>query len=293
MSAAQPSPRPARAPGLTRRTVLAARVGSVATLGGVALVAAGVLLGLVDGAAAPGGLMWALGVLALMAGLGASFAPRRIDVEPLVVASPVAGRWEAMNSPASKVPSHGTHAYGQTFAVDLVHVPPDAVRPAFGDGSHLRRPEEYPAFGQPLHAVADGEVVRAVDRWRDHRSRSSWPTLCYLLLEGMVRELGGPGPILGNHLVLRLGDGSHVVYAHLRRGSLRVHAGERVHAGQPLASCGNSGNSSEPHLHVQRMDGPRPLLAAGLPWAIQGGGPDGGTGLPGNGQTFEGSPAPA
>jgi murein DD-endopeptidase MepM/ murein hydrolase activator NlpD len=89
--------------------------------------------------------------------------------------------------------------------------------------------------------------------------------MLYLIAEGTVRELLGPGRILGNHLVLDLGDGVYAALAHLRRGSLRVRPGDRVTAGQQLAACGNSGNSTEPHLHFQLMDHPSVLLAAGLP----------------------------
>jgi murein DD-endopeptidase MepM/ murein hydrolase activator NlpD len=108
-------------------------------------------------------------------------------------------------------------------------------------------------------------VVRAHDAERDHRSRGSVPAMLYLVAEGMVRELLGPGRILGNHVVLDLGDGVYAALAHLRRGSVRVRPGDRVAAGQQLAECGNSGNSSEPHLHFQLMDHPSVLLAAGLP----------------------------
>jgi len=88
--------------------------------------------------------------------------------------------------------------------------------------------------------------------------------LC-LVAEGMVRELLGPGRILGNHVVLDLGGGVFAALAHLRRGSLLVRRGDRVAAGQQLAECGNSGNSTEPHLHFQLMDHPSVLQAAGLP----------------------------
>ena len=114
-------------------------------------------------------------------------------------------------------------------------------------------------------APAGGVVVRAHDRERDHWSRTSPPAMLYLLLEGAPRELLRPGRILGNHVVLDLGDGVYALFAHLRRGSLRVRRGERVEPGQQLAECGNSGNSSEPHLHFQLMDHPSVLLAAGLP----------------------------
>ena len=88
--------------------------------------------------------------------------------------------------------------------------------------------------------------------------------MLYLVAEGFVRSLGLPRHLLGNHLVLDLGDGVHAVFAHLRRDSLKVTVGDRVTAGQPLAECGNSGNSTEPHLHFQLMDGPDISTARGL-----------------------------
>jgi Peptidase family M23 len=199
---------------------------------------------------------------------------------PVEVACPVAGRWLAMNSPADRVPSHHLHAYGQTYAIDLVHEPAGGRRPGLAWWPLARRPDDFPGFGQPVLAPAAGTVVRARDRERDHWSRTSVPGLLYLAVEGAVRELLGPGRILGNHLVLDLGGGVYAVLAHLRCGSLRVRPGDRVTAGQQLAECGNSGNSTEPHLHFQLMDHPSVLLAAGLPLRFDQ------IGVPGNRQLF-------
>ncbi|MEU9353435.1 M23 family metallopeptidase [Streptomyces griseoloalbus] len=210
--------------------------------------------------------------------------------DPVEVAPPVTGRWSALNSPADRVPSHGVHGYGQTYAIDIVAEPSPGARPGFRPLWPLvRRPGDYPAFGAPLHAVADATVVRAEDRQRDHLSRTSLPTLLYLMLaEGSVREMSGVRRILGNHLVLDLGDGTYAAYAHLRRGSLTVREGDRVRAGQVLARVGNSGNSTEPHLHFQLMDGPDPDTARGVPFTWRG------TGVPRNGETFDvPEPAPA
>lgn len=127
---------------------------------------------------------------------------------------------------ANTTPSHGLHAYGQTYAVDLVHEPTEGSRPQFGTGPAFRSPEDFPAFGRPVLAPADGVVVRVHGRERDHRSRSSGPSLLYLFAEGSLRELTGPGRVLGNHVVLDLGDGVYAVLAHLRRGSPRVANGQ-------------------------------------------------------------------
>ncbi|MFJ9039949.1 M23 family metallopeptidase [Streptomyces sp. NPDC102406] len=198
--------------------------------------------------------------------------------EPVEVAPPVRGRWSALNSPADKVPSHGTHAYGQTYAIDIV-AEGDTVQ---ADGERgrpesaavwpvARRPRDFPAFGEPLYAVADATVVHASDWRRDHLSRTSLAGLAYLMLvESAIREVVGAGWIVGNHIVLDLGDGVHALYAHVRRGSVMVRPGDRVRAGQMLARCGNSGNSSEPHVHFQLMDGADLDSATGIPFRWSG-----------------------
>jgi hypothetical protein len=182
---------------------------------------------------------------------------------------PVDGRWQALNSPTTRVPSHGLHAWGQTYAVDLVHDPADGSRPAFGQGPLARRPEDFPGFGRPVRAPIAGEVVRARGGWRDHWSRTSWPAVAYLIVES-VRELAGPSGIVGNHLVIRADDGTCVALAHLRHRSLRVGRGDRVAAGEVVAACGNSGNSSEPHLHIQAMDRPSMWVASARPLTFDG-----------------------
>ncbi|MFB4316063.1 M23 family metallopeptidase [Actinomadura sp. 21ATH] len=217
------------------------------------------------------------GTFLVVLGLVLFFVPAGAsDREPVVVRSPLEGRWIPVNSPADKVPSHGTHEAGQTYAIDLVYAPDPAVewKPLPG-GRLAARPETFPAFGRPVSAPADGVVVAAGGRQRDHWSRNSWPGLVYLLVEGMIfRQIGSFLTlsscrfILGNHVILDIGDGVYAVFAHLRRGSLRVAKGDRVRAGDPLGEVGNSGNSSEPHLHFHLMDGPRPLVAAGIPFAF-------------------------
>jgi hypothetical protein len=138
------------------------------------------------------------------------------------------------------VPSHGLHAWGQTYAVDLIHVPSGtwSFAPVW---SPLARPAtDFVSFGQPVVAPADGTVVRTYDRARDHRSRTSWLGLLYLLPETAVRELTGARRILGNHVVLDLGNDRYAAVVHLRQGSVRVRPGQRVVVGTPLAECGNS-----------------------------------------------------
>ncbi|MBW5422179.1 peptidoglycan DD-metalloendopeptidase family protein [Streptomyces sp. BG9H] len=204
--------------------------------------------------------------------------PAPVEVDP-----PVSGRWSALNSPADKVPSHGTHGLGQTYAIDIVAVPEEGpARPAFAWLWPIaRRNHAFPAFGAPLLAVGDATVVHAEDGQRDHLSRNSLAALLYFFLaEGIGRTVGGTRRVVGNHVVLDLGGGTYAMYAHVKQGSLAVKAGDEVVAGQHLGSCGNSGNSTEPHLHFQLMDGPDLNVARGVPFSWRG------VGVPGGGETF-------
>ncbi|MFI6289453.1 M23 family metallopeptidase [Streptomyces sp. NPDC051018] len=250
----------------------------------------------------PGSSLWVLPAavpavaLDLLNGRAARGEHTALGRPPAIeVAPPVTGRWTALNSPADKVPSHGTHGFGQTYAIDIVA---EGQGEGEGDGAGKRpgfswlwplvRPSSaFPAHGRPLLAVADATVVHASDGQRDHLSRTSLPMVVYLMvLEGFFRSLGGPSRVTGNHLVLDLGGGTYALYAHVRRGSLAVRAGDRVRTGQRLAECGNSGNSSEPHVHFQLMDGPDLDTARGLPFSWHG------IGVPSNGKTFTVPTAP-
>ncbi|MFC8276189.1 M23 family metallopeptidase [Streptomyces sp. NPDC057271] len=234
---------------------------------------------------------WLPALAAMAVGVTLAGTDRRrheADSRPAVeVAPPVTGRWSALNSPADRTPSHGTHRYGQTYAIDIVAEDGERPRPPFaGLWPAVRRSEDFPAFGAPLFAVADATVVHAEDGQRDHLSRNSVPAVAYLLLiESAVRAVSGARRVTGNHLILDLGDGTYAMYAHLRRGSLAVRAGDRVVAGQELARCGNSGNSTEPHVHFQLMDGPDLDTAQGVPFTWRG------VGVPANGETFDAEPA--
>ncbi|WP_263311344.1 M23 family metallopeptidase [Brachybacterium atlanticum] len=222
------------------------------------------------------GPLYLLGVALVVLGVAGQLLQGRrqhpaTDREPIPVALPVAGRWRGLNSPASKVPSH-THRLGQTFAIDITYEPegasPRALDPLWAP---MRRPEGFPSFGQEVLSPFDGEVIAVHGTSRDHLSRLSLPGIAYMVLEGFVRSLGAPRHLLGNHVMVRAAstgaaDGTVAVLAHLRRGSPTVRAGERVRAGQVLGQCGNSGNSSDPHVHFQLMDGPDITTAKGVPF---------------------------
>src|SRR5699024_8364872 len=72
----------------------------------------------------------------------------------------------------------------------------------------------------------------------------------------------------GNAVILDLGDGNFVMYAHLQPGSPTVEVGDTVSRGDVVGLVGNSGNSVAPHLHLQLMTTPLSLASSGLPYTI-------------------------
>ncbi|MFH8249215.1 M23 family metallopeptidase [Microbacterium sp. B2969] len=177
----------------------------------------------------------------------------------------------ALNSPADRVPSHGSDLFGTTYAIDFVAVGerrstgPRDWRTLFGS----EPPERFRAFGRPILAPVAGRVVAVHDGETDHEARRSILTLLpYLLTQGS-RAAQGPPAIAGNHVVIAAGeDGPFVLVAHLRRGTVRAQVGHDVAAGETLAECGNSGNSTQPHVHVQATDSMHWDTTRGLPIAF-------------------------
>lgn len=185
---------------------------------------------------------------------------------------PFRGRWRVENSPARRVPSHGTHLFGETYAIDFVPVD-EHGRSAPRTWRTLvatEPPDRFVGFGRPVLAPAAGTVVLTHDGEPDHEARRSQLTLVPYALTQVKRARAGIGAVAGNHVVLGLGpDGPFVLLAHLRRGSLRVAPGDRVELGYTIAECGNSGNSTEPHVHVQVVDSLDWSNARGLPLAFR------------------------
>lgn len=131
-------------------------------------------------------------------------------------------------------------------------------------------PEGFTGFGRPILAPIGGTVVAVHDGEADHEARRSQLALVPYALGQAGRLRAGPAAIAGNHVVLAVGpEGPFVALVHLRRGSVRVAAGDVVEAGDQLGECGNSGNSTQPHVHVQAADSLDWSRARGLPIAFR------------------------
>ncbi|QDU63060.1 Glycyl-glycine endopeptidase LytM precursor [Planctomycetes bacterium Pan216] len=144
------------------------------------------------------------------------------------------------------------HLYlAQRFAIDWEQLN-DQHRTSSGD---LQKVESYSCYGKRVFAVADAEVVAAVDEFQNQ------------VPGGLPGKLP-PEEIDGNHIILKLANGPFALYAHLKPGSLRVKSGQRVKRGEVIAQVGNTGNTSAPHLHFHVMSRPSALGSNGIPYVI-------------------------
>jgi hypothetical protein len=143
----------------------------------------------------------------------------------------------------------GAFHLSQRFAIDWEQLD-ESNRVFTGDAKVVTN---YVIYGKPILASADATVTASVDQFQDQVPGA--------LPAGMTLAEAD-----GNHVVLDLGDGRYVLYAHMKPGSVAVKAGEKVRRGQVIGHVGNTGNSQAPHVHIQVMDGPSTFASNGLPY---------------------------
>jgi murein DD-endopeptidase MepM/ murein hydrolase activator NlpD len=185
--------------------------------------------------------------------------------------APVDGRWYVFAS--GDAAHHHRWVVSSEYAIDIATLGP-AARSHTGDGTRL---SDYATFGQPVFAAADGVVVAARDDRADNaamlrQAGESYEAYEQRLMQAQQEIIATDGfeGAAGNYVLIAHAGGEHTLYAHLRQGSVRVRVGERVRAGARIGAAGSSGNSTEPHLHFQVIDGPDLNSARGLPVIFEG-----------------------
>lgn len=180
-------------------------------------------------------IFWGMNVLLAMGAVFMAVQLWRIQYPPLADAlelrPPFTGDWLVFQGGASGLVNHHYAVSSQRDAIDFVRIV---------DG-HMTRPsadarvqDSTYAWGEPILAPADGTVVEIESDLPDNPIGKT-----------------DAHHAAGNHVIIDVGGGRYVMLAHLQHGSVRVAKGDRVQTGQELAKCGNSGNTSGPHLHVQ------------------------------------------
>jgi hypothetical protein len=180
--------------------------------------------------------------------------------EPMLVSAPLRGtHWWTANGPSNFsrhrrifVVIDGQPRLVEKYAVDW------AILGDNGDtfSGDAKENASYFAYRRDILAVADGDIVSIKNDLPENVPGE--PPVVPITVE----TLGG------NYVVQDLGKGRFAFYAHLIPGSIAVKPGDRVRRGEVLGHLGNSGNSTEPHLHFHLMDGPDPLRSNSVPFHL-------------------------
>lgn len=152
------------------------------------------------------------------------------------------------------LPLNGRFWLAQRFAIDWEQID-DENRIFVGDRSDVR---SYHIYGKPVLAVADGKAVVVHDGLADQVPQDPKP----------ITNIADAD---GNHVLQDIGNGAYVLYAHMKPESVRsrVKEGAVLRKGQVIGLVGNTGNTTEPHLHLHVVSRASTLLANGIPYVFE------------------------
>ncbi|WP_253735707.1 M23 family metallopeptidase [Paenibacillus sp. FJAT-26967] len=162
---------------------------------------------------------------------------------------PFRGEWDVVWGGTNVLLNYHYEHQSQRYAYDLVRMKDGSSYS--GDGAKL---ESYYAFGQEVLAPAPGTIVKMENGKPDNE----------------IGQTDAENPA-GNHVVIDHGNGEFSYLAHFKQDSILVKPGDRVKSGQKLGLVGNSGNTSEPHIHYHVSDGPDLFEASSIRIKFKGG----------------------
>lgn len=145
---------------------------------------------------------------------------------------PIRGEWFVFWGGTNEFVNYHYVYESQRYAYDLVKVQDGQSY----QNSHIRN-EDFYAFDEDLLAPADGKVVKVVNGIKDN----------------VPGEMDEHNPA-GNYVVIEHANREFSMIAHFKMNSILVKQDDIVTEGQLIGKCGNSGNSSEPHIHFQVTD---------------------------------------
>jgi murein DD-endopeptidase MepM/ murein hydrolase activator NlpD len=172
--------------------------------------------------------------------IGLLFLPHTPAVPPVEkhqtqLSLPFKGKWLVFWGGDTKELNQHHDVPNQKFAFDLVGLD-EAGKTRKGDG---KTNEDYFAFGREIISPADGNVTDVINGVRDNVPGSM-----------------NPYSAVGNAVIIQHRENEFSVLAHMKLDSIKVKVGDKVTRGQVIGLCGNSGNSSEPHLHYHLQNTP-------------------------------------
>lgn len=162
---------------------------------------------------------------------------------------PFEGEWTVINGSCEKEFSHSWAVPTQRFAYDFVVMDNNG-------STHLNDDTEltsYSCYGKNVLAPADGVVVSIGNICDDEKP-----------FEGGTIEVTAKD-VRGNYILIKHADKEYGFIGHLKPQSITVSIGQKIYQGEVIAKCGNSGNTSEPHIHFHLQDGISFFTSAGIP----------------------------
>jgi len=111
-----------------------------------------------------------------------------------------------------------------------------------------KRLDEFPVYGKEIIAPADGIIIQVINGAID------------VLPGERDRSVG-----VGNAVVIDHQNGEYSLLCHFQLNSIKLKVGDKVKQGDIIALCGNTGNTSQPHIHFHLQDNPRLHLGKALP----------------------------
>ncbi len=195
----------------------------------------------------------------------------------LVIEMPLHGIWITPNTPGSKVPSHGTTDFGESYAIDFVML---------NDTKAIKKPykssfikyivsgiplDDFYGWGQTIYSPINGKVLMVEDNVSERKTVNPFSDLQYMrkATKEYLSSRKEPEKIAGNYVLIEITKRKYALLAHLMQGSILVKPGEFVVIGQEIGKLGHSGNSTMPHLHMQFMDSADFNNAKGIPFMIK------------------------
>jgi len=165
---------------------------------------------------------------------------------------PFTGKWTVHNGGFAAGQFHSWRGSTERHAYDFAIF---EMEDGNDDWTPSANVAEYPCYGKDIVAIADGVVIKTINHHPDSRTNG-------------VKGYCDTWEMRGNYIIIKHADGEYSVTAHLKPNSVQIRKGDTVKQGQIIAQCGNSGNSTAPHIHFQLQNSANILTAVSLPIAF-------------------------
>lgn len=154
--------------------------------------------------------------------------------EKTLLDSPMKGVMCVVQGGNDRIINHHYDLESQKFALDIFKIA-DTVQQV----RDWKIMKEDGCFGQTVYSPCSGRVAHVET---DHHDNKIGDT--------------DIGSVAGNYITIEIAKDRYVLLAHLKQNSPTVKVGDKVKAGDPIAQCGNSGNTTQPHVHIQVQSTP-------------------------------------